>query len=161
MKILTFPLSNFTSPRDLCAKMKGVKYYTYTFYTQTDIIKEGKAADVEWMSGTWGNRIYRQAGGIRGWETELNDTSANKMREQMQKYFPDVTKDDVSVTVYDYTDELQGESDDEIDRVLLNKEDERVRAYIIEHGVPPKLNIQPTRTRRKPIFNNNLFEILP
>jgi hypothetical protein len=158
MKIFTFPLKDFTSPRDLCTKMKGVKFYTYTFYTQTDIIKEGKAADTEWMSGTWGNRIYRQAGGIKGWTIELNDSSANKMREQMQKYFPDVTKDHVSITVYDYTDELEGESNSEIDRVLLNKEDERVRAYINEHGVPPKLNIQATKTRTKPILNNNLFE---
>jgi hypothetical protein len=159
MKILTFPLKDLESPRDLCAKMKGVKYYTYTFYTQTDIIKEGKAADVEWMSGTWGNRIYRQAGGIKGWSSELNDTSANKMREQMRQHFPEVTKDQVSITVYDYTDELAKESKDEIDRVLLNKEDERVRAYIHERGVQPKLNVQATRTRRKPLLGNDLFEL--
>lgn len=160
MKIFTFPLKDLTSPRDLCARMKGVKYYTYTFHTPYDIIKEGKAADDEWMAGTWGNRIYRQAGGIKGWQTELNDSSANKMREQMKRHFPEVNKHQVSITVYDYTDELEHEPQEEIDRVLLNKEDERVRAYINEHGVPPKLNVQGTKSRGKPMLDNGLFELL-
>jgi hypothetical protein len=158
MKIITFPLSVFNCPRDICAKMTGIKYYTYTFHTNTEVIKEGKASDDEWMSGTWGNRIYRQAGGISGWPSELNDTSANKMRERMRQFFPTITKDQVQVTVYDLTEELQNESKKEIDRVLLNEEDERVQAHIREYGTPPKLNIQPTRTRRKPILNNTLFE---
>jgi hypothetical protein len=158
MKIITFPLSSMTCPRDICAKMTGIKYYTYTFHTATEVIKEGKASDDEWMAGTWGNRVYRQAGGIAGWYSELNDTSANKMREKMRQFFPTVTKDQVQVTVYDHTDELKNESKREIDRVLLNEENDRVRAHIIEHGVPPKLNIQATRARRKPMLPPDLFE---
>jgi len=162
MKFFTLTLANLKYPRDICYIMekKGVKYFTYTFQSNDTVIKHGKAADNEWEYGTWGNRLYRQIGGLPGWGSyELNDTSAKKMREQMKKHFPDLTKTDITVTVYDYTDELTGEDQKEIDRVLLNEEDAMVKKHIITYGVPPALNIQQTRTKTKPCFNK-LFEIL-
>lgn len=161
MKFFTLTLANLKNPRDICSilEKKKVKYFTYTFQTNDDVIKHGKGADNEWMYGTWGNRIYRQIGGLNGWPTQLNDTSAKKMRQQMKKHFPNVTRMDVTVTVYDYTEDLEGEDDKEIDRVLLNEEDAMVKKHVITYGVPPKLNIQKTKPRHKPCFNK-LFECL-
>lgn len=162
MKFFTLTLANLKTPRDICYIMekKGVKYYTYTFQCNEQVIKHGKAADNEFLCGTWGNRLYRQVGGLPGWGTrELNDTSAKKMREQMRKFFPNLTKTDITVTVYDYTDELEDEDEKEIDRVLLNEEDAMVKKHIATYGSAPALNIQQTRTKTKPCFNK-LFEIL-
>jgi hypothetical protein len=162
MKFFTLTLANLKYPRDICYIMEknGVKYYTYTIQSNNGVIKHGKAADKEWCYGTWGNRLYRQIGGLLGWGNyELNDTSAKQMREQMRKFFPELTKTDITVTVYDYTDELTGEDDKEIDRVLLNEEDAMIKKHIATYGVSPALNIQRTRTRTRPCFNK-LFEVL-
>jgi hypothetical protein len=161
MKFFTLTLANLNHPRDICYIMeqRQVKYFTYTFQSNEGVIKHGKAADNEWMYGTWGNRLYRQVGGLNGWSIPLNDTSAKKMRDQMNIHFPSLTRMDVTVTVYDYTEELEGEDEKEIDRVLLNEEDAMVKKHISQYGAPPKLNIQKTRTRTKPCFNK-LFEVL-
>ena len=159
MKTFTIQLSKLKTPRDICRIMekKGTKHYTYTFQTPTEIIKEGKAADNEWMSGTWGNRLYRQSGGVAGWSSsELFDSSALKMRYLMEKFFPSVSKDEVLITVRDHTQDLIGEDEVTIKQVLLNEEDKRVQAHIRKYGVPPKLNIQKTKSKPRPIVN--LFE---
>lgn len=162
MKTYRFDLKNFSSPRELCHELEQVqcKYYTYTFDTPTETIKHGKAADHEWMAGTWGNRVYRQAGGFPGWNgAELYDSNANKMREQLKEHFPHVTKDEVTVTVYDYTQELNHSPATEIDRVLLNEEDALVKEHKKKHGSAPKLNIQETKTRTRPMFDENFEEV--
>ena len=162
MKFFTLTLANLKYPRDICYIMekKGTKYFTYTFQSNDDVIKHGKAADNEWMYGTWGNRLYRQVGGLDGWGNyELNDTSAKKMREMMNKYFPELSKNDITITIYDFTEDLEGEEEEEINRVLLNEEDAMVKKHVAQYGFPPKLNIQQTRTKTKPCFNK-LFEVL-
>lgn len=162
MKTFTISLANLSAPRDICylLEKRGVKYFTYSFQCNDGIIKHGKAADKEWQSGTWGNRVYRQAGGIPGWGAmALADTSALKMNVQMNKHFPGLTRADVTITICDFTAELQHESDAEIDRVLLNEEDAMVKRHIADYGAPPKLNIQKTKTRTKPILSSALFEV--
>ncbi|CAB4125400.1 hypothetical protein UFOVP181_46 [uncultured Caudovirales phage] len=159
--MFTLSLATLRYPRELCYLMErqGVKYYTYTFQTNDAVIKYGKAADNEWQFGTWGNRIYRQAGGIPGWNgNELSDTSAVKMNVQLREHFPNVTRDQVVITIYDYTSELEDLDQSEIDRILLNEEDALVKKHTEVYGSPPKLNIQKTRTRTKPLFDN-LFEV--
>jgi hypothetical protein len=162
MKTFDIKLAELISPREICPKMEdyGTKYYTYTFRTDYEIIKHGKAADNEWMYGTWGNRIYRQSGGIHGWNGGgLNDTSAQEMREGMAEHFPSLTRHDVMIIVYDYTDELMGKTKEEIDKRLLNEEHELVKQHLIEHGAAPKLNIQRTRTHTSPMIDG-LFEFI-
>ena len=159
MKTFDIKLTELSFPRDICYKMQGCKHFTYTFQTNSKIIKHGKAADNEWISGTWGNRLYRQAGGIPGWEGwELDDTSARKMREGMERCFPHVNRHDVTIVVYDYTDELEGKTEKEIDDRLLNEEHELVKQHLYEHGAPPPLNVQRTRTHTRP--NTDLFEFI-
>jgi hypothetical protein len=139
---------------------RSVKYYTYTFHTNETVIKEGKAADNEWVTGTWGNRIYRQAGGIGGWgSNRLHDTSALKMTSLMQDYFPNLDRYSISITVYDYTEELKECEDIEIERFLLNEEDKKVKEHIKKFGFAPKLNIAPTKSRPKPRFYE-MFEVI-
>jgi hypothetical protein len=157
MKTFDIKLAELTTPREICPKMEeqGTKHYTYTFRYSSRIIKHGKAADNEWVTGTWGNRIYRQAGGIHGWDGyELDDISARKMREGMDEHFPSVDRRDVTITVYDYTDELIGKTEEEIDQRLLNEEHELVKQHLYEHGAPPNLNIQRTKTHTRPMFDN-------
>jgi hypothetical protein len=161
MKTFTITLANLTSPREICPLLEArkCKYYNYTFQSNFGVIKFGKAADNEWMAGTWGNRLYRQAGGINGWGSyALHDTSANKMREQMNIHFPTLTRNDVTITVYDYTDELVGLDEKEIDRRLLNEEHELIKKHVEDYGDTPKLNIQCTKIRTKAMFDD-FFEV--
>lgn len=162
MKEFNIILSTINRPRDICERMRGVKHYTYTIRTISgEIIKEGKANDDEWMTGTWGNRIYRQAGGIKGWgNLELNDSNANKTKELMAIYFPNTTKDEVIFDVHDFTDDFVGLDRVEIDRKLLNDEHDRIKAYEDIHGSPPKMNIQVTKTRTRAYLNPNIFEFV-
>jgi hypothetical protein len=162
MKTFDIKLAELNSPRDICPIMEGygTKHFTYTFQSDYKIIKHGKAADNEWMSGTWGNRLYRQAGGIPGWDGGgLHDTSAQEMREGMEEHFPSLTRYDITIIVYDYTDELIGKTEEEIDQRLLNEEHELVKQHLYEHGVPPNLNIQRTRTHTVPV-TDGLFEFI-
>lgn len=162
MKQFTIILASLATPREICYIMekRNVKYYTYTFHTNETVIKEGKAADNEWMAGTWGNRIYRQAGGIDGWgSNRLNDTSALKMRSLMREHFSNLDRYKIAITVYDYTEELKDCDDFEVDRFLLNEEDKKVKEHIKKFGIAPKLNIAPTKSRPKPMFYE-MFEVI-
>lgn len=173
MQKITIKLSTLSKPRDICHVMEkhGVKYYTYTFEStrniivngktkkSKEVIKHGKAADKEWESGTWGDRIYRQASGIDGWrEYELNNSAATKMRSLMSNHFPDLDRHSISIVIYDYTAELENQTEEERDRVLLNEEDALVKAHVAKTGEQPKLNIQKTKTRLKPIFPKGMWE---
>lgn len=160
MKRFTITLSTLKNPRDICylIEKRKSKYFNYTFECNSEIIKHGKASDNEWMCGTWGNRLYRQAGGIQGWRTCLNDTSAKKMRIMMEKHFPKLTKNDITITVYDYTDELTGKTANEISKFLLNEEHKLVKLHVQNYGVPPKLNIQATPEQFIPMFDE-FFEV--
>jgi hypothetical protein len=156
MKTFIIRLSKLKTPRDICHIMekRGVKNYTYTFRTKDEIIKEGKANDKEWKTGTWGNRIYRQAGGILGWGPNmLFDSSAIKMKYLMDIYFPYVTKNDVIIVIRDFTRDLIGMNENDVNQILLNDEDKRVQTYTRTYGGPPSLNIQKTRSKPRPIVD--------
>lgn len=161
MQKITIKLSTLSKPRDICHVMEkfGIKYYVYTFKAGKTVIKHGKAADKEWESGTWGDRIYRQASGIEGWrEYELSNSAATKMRMLMSNHFPDLDRHDISIVIYDYTAELENQTEEERDRVLLNEEDALVKAHVAKTGEQPKLNIQKTKTRLKPVFPKDMWE---
>ena len=162
MKQIVIALATLNAPRDICRIMEyhDAKCYTYGFHTNGGkAFNFGKAADNEWMSGTFGNRIYRKAGGIEGWVWPMNCSSAKKMSALMAQYMPDVTKDDVVIIVNDYTQELLNEDQYEIDRFLLNEENNLVRDYEKTYGTRPILNIQDTRSHPDyKQFYNNLFE---
>jgi hypothetical protein len=80
------------------------------------------------------------------------------MRIMMEKHFPELTKNDVTITVYDYTDELTGKTAGEISKFLLNEEHKLVKLHVQNYGIPPKLNVQATPGQFIPMFNE-LFEI--
>jgi len=148
MKQIVIALAPLKAPRDICHIMEyhDIKYYTYGFFTNGgQTFNYGKAADNEWICGTFGNRIYRKAGGIDGWIYPMNCSSAKKMSALMNQYMPGTTKDDVIIVVNDYTQDLINETQEEIDRVLLNEENDLIRAYELVNGKRPILNIQNTR----------------
>lgn len=136
------------------------RYYNYDFSINGGItFNIGKAADNEWVTGTYGNRIYRKAGGIDGWISPMYCNSANKMRDLMNKYMPDTTKDEVIITVYDYTHKLCNYDQIGIDKFLLNEEHNLIKNHEMTFGTTPVLNIQPTKSHYDCIESfNNFFE---
>jgi hypothetical protein len=155
MNTFQIDLSKLKVPRDVCSVMERslTKNYVYFFEANQQIFNIGKAADKEWEFGTWGNRMYRKAGGIPGWKYLLNDTSAAKMTQLMKTYLPEVSKDQVIITINDYTQLLVDETDKEVDRFLLNEENKLVRQYEKAYGCLPPLNIQNTRAHPVPLFD--------
>ena len=162
MKTYLIHLSNLNMPRRICDifKYNQTKNYVYSYHTtRHGVFNYGMSGDNEWGRGSWGNRTYRKAGGIPGWRYMLHDTSALKMSQLMSLYLPDVRKDDVIITVYDYTVDLINESYQEIDRFLLNEENRLIRNYERQFGCLPLLNIQNTKAHPKPEFDR-LFEAI-
>jgi hypothetical protein len=109
-----------------------------------DVLKYGKAADNEWMSGNWGDRVYRQAGHISGWHKMLGSGSGEEMIDVVANYTQQtgrfVHKDDVSIVIYDFTN-FKFPVQDKFGKYL-----EKVENYLIE-------NYRSTHQGRNPVGN--------
>ena len=161
MKEIVIPLDSLKVPREICDIMEKahVKWYTYTFISKSNgIINHGKTSDSEWKSNSWRTRIYRKAGGINGWPKKINCKASNDMSALMEKYLPNVMKDEIIIVVHDYTQDLQNKHISEIDRTLLNEEDKLVKSYVQTYGTQPILNIK--KTQRYYVSNTNHFNSL-
>ena len=80
-------LSQLTDFLDIVGIMKQLKIvkYNYSFIYEEEVIKYGISAD---KSKTWGERIYRQAGHLDGWNRKLApDSSGSDMQEISNEYF--------------------------------------------------------------------------
>lgn len=95
-----------------------------------DILKYGKAADNEWITGNWGDRVYRQAGHIPGWSKMLGAGSGEEMMDVVANYTQQtgriVHKDDVAIVLYDFTN-FKFPVQDKFGKYL-----EKVENYLIE-----------------------------
>jgi hypothetical protein len=109
-----------------------------------EVLKYGKAADNEWMSGNWGDRVYRQAGHIPGWSKMLGAGSGDDMVGILANYTQQtgriVHKDDVAILIYDFTN-FKFPSQNQFGLYL-----EKVENYLIE-------NYQAKHQGRKPVGN--------
>ena len=81
-------------------KKYGIKYYTYSFISKNGVLKHGRSADNQ---AHWGERIYRQAGHLEGWNGRLNSSSGSDMRiiaeEYQKKYNEVLDRKDISIRV--------------------------------------------------------------
>jgi len=159
--MIYFPinLANLRRPRDVCDYMTGRKFYTYGIFYNSVCVKYGMSHDNEWPE-TWGNRIYRQAGGIPGWINMLHDTSAKITTDLFYQFLPHAHKNDIIFIVNDYTQDIVTDYQKEITTFLLNRENELVKEHEKTYGEKPILNKEDT----KEIISayrafNNLFEV--
>lgn len=158
--IYTFDFKNFSSVSDIEDEFRkiGAKHYCYRFSETQEVIKFGKGNDKEWKKGYWGNRVVRQSDALVGWDSTRFHacTSVNVFKNQLNTHFPNITKDDVNLTIYDFTCLLMGKNDAEIDQQLLDIEGRLVNSHIQQFGYRPKCNI--AKVRKQWAVNN--FSVL-
>jgi len=160
MNRIVIPLDQLNEPRDICGIMKGVKYYNYGFFDSNGkAFNYGKATDSEWKSGSWGNRIYRKAGGIPGWQHQIRGKGTDDMIDLLKRFLPDIKKDEVTIVVYDHTQDLIAAKSDnfEIEEYVFDHEHTLITEHSKLYGETPALNIQKTRPHKPTMFNNLFY----
>lgn len=147
--IYNFDFKNYLTVWDLEEEFRilKIKNYCYGFYTDQEVIKYGKGNDFEWESNYWGNRAVRQADAFPGWLVEryTRCNSKKKFKKQMQEKGLSYTKSDVSLIVYDYTEECSLLPNDEVDNRLLLVEGRLVNDYVEKYGRKPVCNVAKTK----------------
>ena len=86
-------------------KAHNIEKYTYTFGCKEGVLKHGLSGDT---NSQIGDRIYRQAGHLEGWNGRLRSQSGSDMRiiadDYRSKYNKTLDRKDVWITVHDFTD---------------------------------------------------------
>lgn len=144
-------------------KKMGIKYYTYAFLYNNVVMKYGMSADHDWLRGSYGERIYRQAFQIPGWPKRPSPKSAGNDMLDVIKHFPNINKSDVCIKVWDMTNCPFAVQDDPKEEVL---ECERILLDMHEQsfGYLPVGNIRDERKIAKKfrvtdqIFNS-MFDV--
>jgi hypothetical protein len=99
-----FDLSIMSDFTDILREMKRLQIvsYVYTFVCDRGVIKYGYSCD---HSHSYGERIYRQAGHLSGWNRKLNGSSGSDMRviadEYKEKYNETLNKNNIVIYVTD------------------------------------------------------------
>lgn len=79
-------------------------YYVYTFEFNGNVIKHGLSVDVK---SNFGDRIYRQAGHLEGWDTQLHGPNGNDMRLIDAEYYAKtgvhLNRNGMKIVVHDLT----------------------------------------------------------
>lgn len=172
-----FFLRDFQEPIELSYAIKdlGITRMIYTFVhlyidrdefsVKSDVIKYGKGADYEWQRGTWGSRVYRQAGNIPGWTTPLTGPNGEEM---LLDYLPKyevrtdrkVHKDDVIVLVADFTN-YKFLAESQFDVELRQFENHYIEQYNQQYGMNPAGNaISESASKNKGIVADNTWNNL-
>lgn len=126
-----FPLRNLREPADIrkCARQYSWGAYVYVITAGNTVLKYGMSKN----QGDAGDRIYRQAAHIRGWDKKFRSGAGadilitiNEHEDEIGRF---VHKDDVSITVWDL-----GDSPGE---VVERIEAEMIENYNKEYGSKP------------------------
>lgn len=85
-------------------KSYGIKKYTYTFGCKEGVLKHGLSGDTR---SQMGDRIYRQAGHLEGWNGRLSSQSGSDMRiiadDYRAKYGRVLDRKNVWIQVNDFS----------------------------------------------------------
>lgn len=144
-------------------KKMGIKYYTYAFLYNNVVMKYGMSADNDWIRGSHGERVYRQAFQIPGWPTKPSPKSAGSDMLDIVKHFPNINKSDVCIKVWDMTNYPFAVQDDpkeevlECERILLDMH-EKSFGYLPIGNVRDERKIAKKARVTDQIFNS-MFDI--
>ncbi len=142
-------------------KRFGVKYYCYMMMYQKDTMKIGMSADNDWLRGSYGERIYRQAFHVPGWPTRPSKTTPGfKDVQKLMEFWPTVNKNDVIIKVFDMTNyPFQCEYNPSLEVGDLEKD--LLDLYEHEHGCLPAGNIRDERkSPQKGRVTSQMFDTL-
>lgn len=159
---LTFKLKKLDKAAEILKTMRdnNIEGYVYAFEYMGIIMKYG----VQYQAGDGhGNRIYRQAFHIPGWEKPCSpNMSGDDMRDIINEHFPSIHKDHVTIHVWDMTNYPQTIlNDHKFDINMLERQ--FIKEHIEKHGRKPLGNIKDEEHMDKKcgVLNavfNNLFE---
>jgi hypothetical protein len=82
-------------------KKLAVTDYCYAFIFNGVVMKFGQSGDNDWIRGSYGERIYRQARFIPGWPTAAAAGSAGCDMATLAKKFLGINKNNVCIKVWD------------------------------------------------------------
>lgn len=135
-------------------KAYGIKKYTYTFGCKEGVLKHGLSGDT---GSQMGDRIYRQAGHLEGWNGRLSSQSGSDMRiiadDYRAKYDRVLNRQDVWIQVHDFSDA------DDPDYMIEAHEE-----YLIEESIKANNGRAPMgnkdyKTRRRSVRAKNTVRI--
>lgn len=123
----TVDLSKLNHSSGICEIMKNKRIvnYVYIFSCIHGVLKYGYSAD---NSRNYGDRVYRQAGHLHGWNRRLNGSSGSDMRiiadNYYEKYNTILDRNDVKLTIIDLSNydlpDTQEEHCKTLERMLID-----------------------------------------
>ena len=147
--ILPEHLQNASDVTRIGRKHKS-KHFTYVWWhvNGSELIKPlyfGKSPlDKEWKKGTYFSRLYRELGGTPGFGWIAESTGSQQHYKKWVERVPELTKNDVAIFVYDYTNHVKDWTDKQIDIFISNREHDLNKNLTSTYGFPT-LNIAPTK----------------
>lgn len=143
-------------------KKVGVLDYVYAFINGTSIMKYGQSS-YKGQRNPYGERIYRQARYISGWQkSPKTKNSSGSDFLKVLEYFPNVDKNQVRIHVWDLTGyNFAVEHDHSYE--LTSVENQLIENYKHIYGIIPVGNIKDesyikSKTRVVDAVFSNLFE---
>jgi hypothetical protein len=139
--IYTIDLGKLYEASQICELMKSkqITHYVYIFTCTRGVVKYGYSAD---NSRTYGDRIYRQAGHLDGWNRKLGGSSGSDMRiiaeNYQNKYNETLDRNNMQLVIidlsnYDVPESLESHCKN-LERMLIDDSVDR-------HGSAPIGNI--------------------
>lgn len=138
--VVRFELAKFNDPTEITDWMAllNIQFYVYWFETLDGyVLKYGESGDC--LAGVFGERIYRQAGHIPGWDPKdrLYGSSGSDMLSVLEGYAEEnnkrLTKDNIIINVLPMSSVNSGivkEVCERVERMMIDD-------HIELHGIPP------------------------
>jgi hypothetical protein len=151
LKYLTRPIGIVDWMREL-----NIKFYAYSFYTvQGEVLKYGASGDCH--TGEPGERMYRQAGHIPGWDQaqpwlvgSSGDDMLQILNDYTQTYKKSLFKDDVMIDVWP----MNMVALKNVKKACEEVERELITEHIAKYGMPPIGNKDHQTNRDLRIYLN-------
>jgi hypothetical protein len=155
-QVIKIDLSKCANWTDVAKIMKahGIKKYTYTFSCKEGVLKHGLSGDT---NSQIGDRIYRQAGHLEGWNGRLSSQSGSDMRiiadDYRSKYSKTLDRKDVCIQVHDFTDSTDS------DLVIELHEDHLIQESIKASNGSAPMGNKDHRTKKRSFKAKNTVSI--
>jgi len=155
----TIKLYMLSETKEIFQIMTGVTDYCYAFTHITGTMKFGQSDNNEWEKGSWGERIYRQAWHIPGWNIKCSPNMSGKEFLDTIAHYPNIHKDDVIVKIWDMTN-YAFLSKDNHKFELTALENQLIEAYETMTGCTPIGNKQNLNfIKNKAVVSDSTLEL--